>query len=126
MGSKMKYLGILIFIFIFTVAAIPFDTGVVEQKSYKKGAYESVDNIDKILLYCNTKEFIKNMLDEMYIMSIAAKGTVNDREHRHLGEVEMWINSQKEQWAILFNYTHGDKSCVLGGNGIELFTPDGK
>ena len=54
---------ILIFIFMFTVAAIPFDTGVVQQKSYKKGAYESVDNINKILLYCNTKEFIKNMED---------------------------------------------------------------
>ena len=40
---------------MFTVAAIPFDTGVVQQKSYKKGAYESIDNIDKILLYCNTK-----------------------------------------------------------------------
>ena len=114
---------ILFLIFIFTVAAVPFDTMEVEKKGYKKGAYESVASVDKILLYCNTKDFIKNMLDKMYVMNVAAKGIVNDDKHRHLADVEMWINSKKEQWAIIFNYNNTDKSCVLGGNGIELFRP---
>ena len=114
---------ILVLVFIFTVAAVPFDTMEVEKRGYKKGAYESVKSIDKILLYCNTKDFIKNMLDKMYVMNIAAKGIVNDDKHRHLADVEMWINPFKSQWAILFNYKNTDKSCVLGGNGIELSTP---
>ena len=114
---------ILVLIFIFTVAAVPFDTKEVEKRGYKKGAYESVKSIDKILLYCNTKDFIKNMLDKMYVMSIAAKGSVDDRAHRHIADVELWINPKKDQWAIIFNYTNTDMSCVLGGNDIELHTP---
>ena len=103
--------------------AVPFDTLEQEKKNYNFSVYEAIEAIDKVLLYCNTKEFIKNMLDELYVMSIAAKGSVDDRAHRHIADVELWINPKKDQWAIIFNYTNTDKSCVLGGNDIELYTP---
>ena len=103
--------------------AVPFDTLEQENKNYNFGVYETIEAIDKVLLYCNKKKFIKNMLDKMYVMSIAAKGSVDDRAHRHIADVELWINPQKDQWAIIFNYTNADKSCVLGGNDIELYTP---
>jgi len=80
-------------------------------------------NLDEVLLYCNTKEFIKNMVVKQFKMQLAADGLVHDDKHKHLATVSMWINSSNGQWAIVFVYKGQDKSCVLGGNDIDLHTP---
>ena len=80
-------------------------------------------NVDEVLLYCNTKEFIKNMVVKQFKMQLAADGLVHDDKHKHLATVNMWINSSNGQWAIVFVYKGQDKSCVLGGNDIDLHTP---
>ena len=84
---------------------------------------EQLKNIDEVLLYCNTKDFIKNMVVNKYKMQLAASGLVHDDKHKHLASVSMWINSKKSQWAIVFVYKSEDKSCILGGNDIDLHTP---
>jgi hypothetical protein len=84
---------------------------------------EQLKNVDEVLLYCNTKQFIKNMVVNQYKMQLAANGLVQDERHKHLASVSMWINSKKGQWAIVFVYKNEDKSCILGGNDIELHTP---
>ena len=84
---------------------------------------EQLKNIDEVLLYCNTKDFIKNMVVNQYKMQLAASGLVHDDKHKHLASVSMWINSKKSQWAIVFVYKSEDKSCILGGNDIDLHTP---
>ena len=84
---------------------------------------EQLKNIDEVLLYCNTKHFIKNMVVNQYKMFLAADGLVQDEIHKHLASVNMWINLKKGQWAIVFVYKNVDKSCILGGNDIELHTP---
>jgi len=84
---------------------------------------EQLKNVDEVLLYCNTKDFIKNMVVNQYKMQLAANGLVQDERHKHLASVSMWINSKKGQWAIVFVYKNEDKSCILGGNDIELHTP---
>ena len=84
---------------------------------------EQLKNVDEVLLYCNTKDFIKNMVVNQYKMQLAADGLVHDEKHKHLASVSMWINSKKGQWAIVFVYKSEDKSCILGGNDIDLHTP---
>ena len=84
---------------------------------------EQLKNLDEVLLYCNTKDFIKNMVVNQYKMQLAADGLVHDEKHKHLASVSMWINSKKGQWAIVFVYKSEDKSCILGGNDIDLHTP---
>ena len=84
---------------------------------------EQLKNVDEVLLYCNTKDFIKNMVVNKYKMQLAADGLVHDEKHKHLASVSMWINSKKGQWAIVFVYKSEDKSCILGGNDIDLHTP---
>jgi hypothetical protein len=56
-------------------------------------------------------------------MQLAADGLVHGEKHKHLATISMWINSNNSQWAIVFVYKSGDKSCILGGNDIELHTP---
>ena len=84
---------------------------------------EQLKNVDEVLLYCNTKDFIKNMVVNKYKMQLAASGLVHDDKHKHLASVSMWINSKKSQWAVVFVYKSEDKSCILGGNDIDLHTP---
>ena len=84
---------------------------------------EQLKNLDEVLLYCNTKDFIKNMVVNQYKMQLAASGLVHDEKHKHLASVSMWISSKNGQWAIVFVYKNVDKSCILGGNDIELHTP---
>ena len=83
---------------------------------------EKLKNIDEVLIYCNTKQFIKNMVSNQYKMQLAAEGLVQDERHKDLARVEMWINPNKKQWAVVFVYKSVDKSCVLGGNEIKLHT----
>ena len=84
---------------------------------------EQLKNLDEVLLYCNTKDFIKNMVVNQYKMQLAASGLVHDEKHKHLASVSMWINSKKGQWAIVFVYKSEDKSCILGGNEVDLHIP---
>ena len=84
---------------------------------------EQLKNVDEVLLYCNTKDFIKNMVVNQYKMQLAASGLVHDEKHKHLASVNMWINSKKSQWAIVFVYKSEDKSCILGGNEVNLHIP---
>ena len=84
---------------------------------------KNLKNIDEVLLYCNTKDFIKNMVVNQYKMQVAADGLVHGEKHKHLATVSMWINSNNRQWAIVFVYKNVDKSCILGGNDIVLYTP---
>ena len=84
---------------------------------------EKLKNVNEVLLYCNTKDFIKNMVVNQYKMQLAASGLVHDEKHKHLASVSMWISSKKSQWAIVFVYKSEDKSCILGGNDIDLHTP---
>ena len=84
---------------------------------------EKLKNVDEVLLYCNTKDFIKNMVVNQYKMQLAASGLVHDEKHKHLASVNMWINSKKSQWAIVFVYKSEDKSCILGGNEVDFHLP---
>jgi len=76
-----------------------------------------------ILLYCNTPEFIRKMAENDYMLGLAASGIVNDDRHRMLLSMELLMNPNNRQWAIIFNYAKGNLSCIIGGNRIELFKP---
>ena len=84
---------------------------------------EKLKNIDEVLLYCNTKDSIKNMVVNQYKMRLAASGLVHDEKNKHLASVSMWINSKNRQWAIVFVYKSEDKSCILGGNEVDFHLP---
>ena len=84
---------------------------------------EQLKNVDEVLLYCNTKDIVKNMVVNQYKMQLAASGLVHDDKHKHLASVSMWINSKKGQWAIVFVYKSEDKSCILGGNEVDFHLP---
>ena len=84
---------------------------------------EQLKNVDEVLLYCNTKDIIKNMVVNQYKMQLAASGLVHDEKHKHLASVSMWISSKKSQWAIVFVYKSEDKSCILGGNEVDFHLP---
>ena len=84
---------------------------------------EQIKPLSDIIIYCNTKEFVHDMVSNSYHMQIATKGSVNDEHHKHLMETQLWINSNNNQWSIVFVYKNVDKSCVLGGNDMELYSP---
>ena len=84
---------------------------------------EQLKNVDEVLLYCNTKDIIKNMVVNQYKMQLAASGLVHDEKNKHLASVSMWINSKNGQWAIVFVYKSEDKSCILGGNEVDFHLP---
>ena len=44
---------------------------------------EQLKNIDEVLLYCNTKDFIKNMVVNQYQMQLAVSGLVHDEKHKN-------------------------------------------
>lgn len=81
-------------------------------------------SLDNILTYCATKESIAKMATEDYRMSLAAKGKIHNHFHKALVETELWINPSNNQWAILFKYKDKDLTCIVGGNNMELFTPE--
>ena len=33
------------------------------------------------------------------------------------------MNTNNKQWAIIFNYAKENRSCIIGGNRIILFSP---
>ena len=85
--------------------------------------HETTVPLSDILLYCNTTEFIRNMAENDYMLGLAASGIVNDDKHRMLLSMELLMNRNNKQWAIIFNYKKGNLSCIIGGNHIKLFSP---
>ena len=85
--------------------------------------HEATKPLADILLYCNTPEFIRNMAENDYMLGLAASGSVNDDTHRMLLSMELLMNRNNRQWAIIFNYKKGNLSCIIGGNHIKLFSP---
>ena len=84
---------------------------------------EQIKPLSDIMIYCNTKEFVDNMVNNSYHMNVAAKGSVNDEHHKDLIETQLWMNPTNNQWAIVFVYKEIDRSCVIGGNHIKLYSP---
>tara|TARA_B110000467_G_C18308220_1_gene476174 strand:+ start:420 stop:758 length:339 start_codon:yes stop_codon:yes gene_type:complete len=84
---------------------------------------ERIVPLSEILMYCNTPEFIKGMATNDYMLGLAASGAINDSKHRMLLSMELFVNPRNKQWAIVFNYTKGNLSCIIGGNHIKLFSP---
>ena len=85
--------------------------------------HETTVPLSEILLYCNTPEFIRNMAENDYMLGLAASGIVNDDKHRMLLSMQLLMNPNNKQWAIIFNYKKGNLSCIIGGNHIKLFSP---
>ena len=85
--------------------------------------HETTAPLSDILLYCNTPDFIKNMAENDYMLGLAASGIVNDDKHRMLLSMQLLMNPNNKQWAIIFNYKKGNLSCIIGGNHIKLFSP---
>ena len=107
-------------IFLIFVIILVLSLCIMVQSSLPK---EKVKPLSDIIIYCNTKEFVDNMVNNSYHMNVAAKGSVNDVHHKHLIEIQLWMNPTNNQWAIVFVYKEIDKSCVIGGNHIKLYSP---
>jgi len=85
--------------------------------------HETTAPLSDILLYCNKSDFIRHMAENDYMLELAASGIVNDNNHRMLLSMELLMNRNNKQWAIIFNYKKGNLSCIMGGNHIKLFSP---
>ena len=107
-------------IFLIFVIILVLSLCIMVQSSLPK---EEVKPLSDIIVYCNTKKFVDNMVNNSYHMNVAAKGSVNDVHHKHLIEIQLWMNPTNNQWAIVFVYKEIDKSCVIGGNHIKLYSP---
>ena len=110
-------------IFLMFIIILIISLCIMVQSSLPK---EEVKPLNDIIIYCNTKEFVHDMVSNSYHMQIATKGSVNDEHHKHLIETQLWLNSNNNQWSIVFVYKNVDKSCVLGGNDIKLYSPSEK
>jgi len=63
------------------------------------------------------------MAENDYMLGLAASGVVNDDRHRTLISMDLLMNQNNRQWAIIFNYAKGNLSCIIGGNHLKLFSP---
>jgi hypothetical protein len=95
----------------------------VPDSAFIKEKPEQIKPLDDIMVYCNTKEFVNNMVQKDYNLNLAAKGFVNDEKHKDVLESQLWMNPINNQWAIVFIYKNINRSCVIGGNNIELYSP---
>ena len=84
--------------------------------------HETTKPLSDIMLYCKTPDFIRNMAENDYMLGLAASGIVNDDKHRMLLSMQLLMNRNNKQWAIIFNYKKGNLSCIIGGNHIKLFS----
>lgn len=84
---------------------------------------EEVKPLFDILLYCNTKEYIEQVATKQYNLTVAATGMVNDTKHKSIMDIKLLINPFNSQWAIVFSFNDINKSCLLGGNNIKLYSP---
>ena len=46
-------------------------------------------DLKDVVLYCNTKDFVKTMVKESYHMHLAADGLVPDEKHKHLYKMQL-------------------------------------
>ena len=83
---------------------------------------EHILPLSEILLYCNIQKFIKDLAENSYMLDLAASGNINDGKHRELLSMELLMNKNNNQWAIIFNYKQ-DRACIIGGNHIRLYSP---
>ena len=84
---------------------------------------EEVKPLFDILLYCNTREYIEEVATKHYNMAFAASGIVRDERHKHLMDMKFLINPSNKQWAIIFTFKNINKSCILGGSDVDLYSP---
>lgn len=122
----MKKIFLMFVLSFFIVAAGPLtpELGIYDKGSPKKKEKpEQLKPLSDVMLYCNTRKFVDNMVQEGYRLQLAAKGLVNDEKHKDLLESQLWMNPINNQWAIVFVYKDIDRSCVVGGNHIVLRSP---
>ena len=79
-------------IFLMFIIILIISLCIIVQSSSTKENAEELKPLSDIVIYCNTKEFVHNMVSNSYHMQIAAKGSVNDEQHRDLMETQLWIN----------------------------------
>ena len=122
----MKKIFLMFILSFFIVAAGPLtpELGIYDKGTTKKKEKpEQIKPLSDVMLYCNTRSFVDKMVQEGYRLQLAAKGLVNDEKHKDLLESQLWMNPINNQWAIVFVYKDIDRSCVVGGNNIELRSP---
>jgi len=122
----MKKLVLMFILSFFLLAAGPLtpELGIYDKGSPKKKEKpEQLKPLSDVMLYCNTRKFVDNMVQEGYRLQLAAKGLVNDEKHKDLLESQLWMNPINNQWAIVFVYKEIDRSCIVGGNNIVLRSP---
>ena len=122
----MKKLFLMFILSFFLLAAGPLtpELGIYDKGTTKKKEKpEQIKPLSDVMLYCNTRSFVDKMVQEGYRLQLAAKGLVNDEKHKDLLESQLWMNPINNQWAIVFVYKDIDRSCVVGGNNIELRSP---
>ena len=122
----MKKLFLMFILSFFILAAGPLtpELGIYDKGTTKKKEKpEQIKPLSDVMLYCNTRKFVDNMVQEGYRLQLAARGLVNDEKHKDLLESQLWMNPINNQWAIVFVYKDIDRSCVVGGNNIELRSP---
>jgi len=110
-------------IFLIFVIILVLSLCIMVQSSLPKEKAEQIKPLSDIIIYCNTKEFVDDMVNNSYHMNVAAKGSVNDEHHKDLIETQLWMNPTNNQWAIVFVYKEINRSCVIGGNNIKLYSP---
>lgn len=121
---KKLFLMFILSFFIVAVGPLTPELGIYDKGSPKKKEKpEQLKPLSDVMLYCNTRKFVDNMVSKAYKMQLAAGGLVHDDRHKHLANIQVWINPNNSQWAIVYVYKKQDRSCVLGGNDIKLYTP---
>ena len=126
----MKKLFLMFILSFFIIAAAPLtagpltpELGIYGKGGTKKEKPEQIKPLSDIMVYCNTRKFVDRMVREGYRLKQAAQGLVNDEKHKDLLEFQLWMNPTNNQWATVFVYKDIDRSCVVGGNHIELRSP---
>ena len=100
-----------------------YGKGQSSSESSKEEKPEQIKPLSNIMVYCNTKKFIVNMAKNDYNLQLAAKGLVQDERHKHLSTMQLWINADSLQWAVVYGFRNKNKACILGGNRISLYSP---
>ncbi len=100
-----------------------YGKGQSSSESSKEEKPEQIKPLSNIMVYCNTKKFIENMAKNDYNLQLAAKGLVQDERHKHLSTMQLWINADSLQWAVVYGFRNKNKACILGGNRISLYSP---
>ena len=85
---------------------------------------EHTKPLSEIMVYCNSVDFIKEMAVKDYRLTLAARGSITDKHHQGLLEMNFLINTRTRTWAIIFNTK--EYACIVGGTRVELYSGPGK